>query len=278
MRVERATNVSPMNGLLLLKLTLVPALIAAVTLAGRRWGPAVAGWLSAFPVVAGPILLFMGLEQGPAFTATAAAGTLIAVLANLAFGIGYAHAVSRRLSWPISLLVGWAAYALVVATLRVNAPPMAYAAILVLIALALAPRLYPTASAAPAAPQHRASNDLWLRMLAGALLTGTVTHLASHMGPTLSGMLAMFPVMGSVLAAFTHRHESAPATIRLLKGMVLGYYAFSAFCVVLALTLPSWSLPASFLLALAVALSIQVISRLALQRSQPVPALWSPSK
>jgi hypothetical protein len=71
----------------ILKLILVPALIAGVTLAGRRWGPAVAGWLSAFPVVAGPILLFMALEHGPTFAATAAIGTLSAVLAILAFGV-----------------------------------------------------------------------------------------------------------------------------------------------------------------------------------------------
>jgi hypothetical protein len=45
-----------MNAVLLLKLLLVPLLIYLVTLAGRRWGPAVAGWLSAFPIVAGPIL------------------------------------------------------------------------------------------------------------------------------------------------------------------------------------------------------------------------------
>lgn len=267
-----------MTGLILLKLTLVPALIAAVTLAGRHWGPAVAGWLSAFPVVAAPILLFMSLEQGPAFTAKAATGTLTAVLANLAFGLGYAHAASRRRSWPISLVVGWAAYALVVAALSANAPPMAYASIFVLIALGLAPRLYPKPSAAPAATPRRPNSDLWLRMVSGALLTGTVTHLAPHIGPTLSGMLAMFPVMGSVLAAFTHRHEGIPATLRLLQGMVLGYYAFSAFCIVLALTLPTWPLGSSFALALGLALSIQVISRLALHCSLPGPALWSPSK
>ena len=50
-----------MSLVFILKLILVPALIAGVTLAGRRWGPAVAGWLSAFPVVAGPILLVMAL-------------------------------------------------------------------------------------------------------------------------------------------------------------------------------------------------------------------------
>ena len=268
-----------MNGLILLKLTLVPALIAAVTLAGRCWGPAVAGWLSAFPVVSAPILLFMALEQGAGFTAKPATGTLTAVLANLAFGIGYARAASRRRPWSISLLVGWAAYALVVAALSTHALHIAYAAILVLTALWLAPSFYPSPSAdIQASAPRRARNDLWLRMVAGALLTGTVTQLAFSIGPTLSGMLAMFPVMGSVLAAFTHRHEGANATIRLLKGMVLGYYAFSAFCLVLVLTLPSWSLASSFLAALAVALSIQVISRLALQRGQPGPVLWSPSK
>lgn len=37
-----------MTAVLALKLFLVPVLIYLVTLAGRRWGPLVAGWLSAF--------------------------------------------------------------------------------------------------------------------------------------------------------------------------------------------------------------------------------------
>ncbi len=56
-----------MSALLLLKLLLVPALIWAITLAAHRWGPAVGGWLSGFPVVSGPILLFLVLERGPDF-------------------------------------------------------------------------------------------------------------------------------------------------------------------------------------------------------------------
>ena len=46
--------------MILLKLLLVPLLLAAVTLAGRRWGQSVAGWLGSFPIVAGPILLIAG--------------------------------------------------------------------------------------------------------------------------------------------------------------------------------------------------------------------------
>jgi hypothetical protein len=61
---------------LTLKLFLVPALIYIVTLIGRRWGPGVAGWFSALPIVSGPILLVMALEQGTGFASVAAGRTV----------------------------------------------------------------------------------------------------------------------------------------------------------------------------------------------------------
>lgn len=266
-----------MSMILILKLLLVPALMAGVTLAGRRWGPGVAGWLSAFPVIAGPILLFMALEQGAAFTATASVGTLTAVLANLAFGIAYARAATRY-AWPGCLAAGLSTYFLCVAALRQDAPSLTPTALLVVLALLLAPKLYPAASASADQPPSRATSDLGLRMLAGALLTALVTQFAANMGPGLSGMFAMFPVMGSVLTVFTHRHEGPAAATRLLKGMVLGYYAFSVFCTILALTLPSLGVAPSFLMGLGAALLVQITSRLALPQRQPGPAIWSHSR
>ena len=106
-----------MSFILALKLALVPALIGAVTLAGRRWGATVAGWLSAFPIVAGPILFFIALEQGAAFVARAAVGTLSAVLAILVFAISYAWAATR-FGWSICLAAAFAAYFSAVALLE----------------------------------------------------------------------------------------------------------------------------------------------------------------
>jgi hypothetical protein len=250
----------------ILKLILVPLLIAGVTMAGRRWGAAVAGWLSAFPVVSGPILLFMALEQGPAFTAQAAMGTLSAVLAILAFGIAYAWAAIRH-HWAVSLMAGFLGYAAAVAGLSLWTPPLWLAASAVAAALLLAPRLYP--SLPPSRPALAQSfMDIPLRMVAGALLVWLVTHFAARMGPHLSGIFAMFPVMGSVLTVFSHRQSGAAFAIGMLRGMVLGYYAFAAFCVMLALALPTsiGTLPA-FMLALASAVAIQALSRSALQAS-----------
>jgi hypothetical protein len=248
-----------MHFLLVLKLSLVPTLIACITLAGRRWGPAVAGWLSAFPVVAAPILFFIAIEQGPAFAAQAAAATLSAVLAILVFALAYAWCASR-LSWQFSLLGGFGAYALAVSALTWWAPGMALSSITVLAALAVAPRLFPTLPEASVAGAAR-SGDLHLRMIAGAILVLFVTTFSSTLGPQLSGILAMFPVMSSVLTVFSHRHSGAAFAVRLLRGTVLGYYAFASFCIVVSLALGAWSIAVAFLGALACALAIQLVSR-----------------
>jgi hypothetical protein len=70
---------------LLAKLLLAPACVVAVSLAGRRWGIAVAGILGGLPVVAGPILVVLTLVHGSAFGAEAAAGTLLGLAALTLF-------------------------------------------------------------------------------------------------------------------------------------------------------------------------------------------------
>lgn len=256
-----------MNLILTLKLLLVPALIAGVTLAGRRWGPAVAGWLSAFPVVSAPILFFIALDQGAAFAANAAVGTLSAVLAILAFGLSYAWAATRY-GWGLSLLAGFATYLAAVTALSLWRPGLWPAACAVLAALLLAPRLFPVA-ATSTPPASAKSKDIHWRMTAGAILVLLVTHFSARLGPQLSGVFAMFPVMSSVLVVFSHRHAGAGFAINMLRGMVLGYYAFAVFCLSLALVLPALGLGGAFLTTLAGAVLAQAGSRVVLQRGRP---------
>jgi len=68
-------------GVIVLKLVVTPLLIAVATLVARRWGHGVGGWLSGFPLTSAPVSVFLALEQGPAFAAGAAAGTLLGLAA-----------------------------------------------------------------------------------------------------------------------------------------------------------------------------------------------------
>jgi hypothetical protein len=98
-------------GILLLELALAPMLV--VGRPGRpSLGPRASGTLIALPLVAGPILLVIALEQGEEFGARAARGALLGIVALSAFCVVFARAGSR---WTLALLVGWLAYAVVAA-------------------------------------------------------------------------------------------------------------------------------------------------------------------
>jgi hypothetical protein len=244
---------------LALKLVLVPSLIYAITLAGRRWGPAVAGWLSGFPIVSAPILFFVAVEQGPDFASAAAGATLSAVPAVLLFVTTYAW-LAQRNRWIMCLLGGMLAYFSMIALLYLTAPPVVLAAPLVYAIIWIAPRFFPQVTSAAAPPPFE-KGELALRMGAGAALVLSLTYFAADLGPRLSGLFAMFPVLGIVLAVFSHRHAGSAFTIQLLRGMIAGFYAFTSFCLVLTLTLPPLGIGYAFALALGCATLVQGLMR-----------------
>jgi hypothetical protein len=244
-----------MPGLLALKLFLVPGLIAGISLAGRRWGAAVAGALAGFPVVTGPILLFVALDRGASFAAEAAVAAINAVLGNIAFGIAYAW-VSRTRSWRFGLAAGWIAYFVLIAFFDLLHSSAALAFGLTIGGLLLAPKLYP--SGGTDLPQGGVpKSDMPYRMIAGALLVIAVTLLSASLGPSLTGLLSVFPVMGSVLAVFSHRNVGQRFAVTLLRGMVQGFYAFTVFCLILAWGLKTPLGLLSFVAALAAAILLQ---------------------
>ncbi len=238
-----------------LKLLLVPSLIGIITLAGRRWGPAIAGWLSGFPVVAGPILLLVALEQGPSFAAVSAGGALTAVLANVLFCLAYSWAASR-FPWWASLAAGLLGYCAAAFLLTLAVLPDSVMFGLTLVALWIASHAFPAVAVRPAGPPSPA--ELPIRMVAGAVLVVVITVSASALGPRLSGLFSALPLMGSVLAAFSHPAYGAGAAIHLLRGMVAGFYALATFCFTLTFALAAWGVARGFIFALGCALAVQL--------------------
>ncbi|HEY9087082.1 MAG TPA: hypothetical protein VIO36_02855, partial [Anaerolineaceae bacterium] len=125
-----------------LKLLLAPALMAAATLAGRRWGPAVSGWLIGFPFISAPISLVMAVEQGPGFAARAAAGTLAGQACVCLFSLVYFW-LAYRLAWWQCILLALAVYFACTAALNAFALPLLAAAGLLAALALLLPRILP---------------------------------------------------------------------------------------------------------------------------------------
>jgi hypothetical protein len=254
--------------LLALKVVLVPAFLAALTVAGRVWGPSVAGWLAGLPVVAGPIVLLLALERGPSFAAQASVASIAAIAASEAFNFAYAWSC-RRVAWPLALvvgMVGWVGVAILLTQLPAG---LAWAVAAACVAVAVSQSGLPRVTGhVPAA--RLGLGDLAVRMLAGALLTVAVTTLSASLGATWSGLLSVFPLLGIVLAVSAQRAHGADFVALLMRGMVIGRASFAAFFAVTATMLPRYGVWLSFACAALVSIVVQGATRRMLNAERPV--------
>lgn len=237
----------------------MPALLAAVTLAARRWGQGVAGWLGGFPIVAGPVLLVLTLEQGPAFGARAATAAVAGMAPTMVFVIVYAR-LAARLTWWQVVAAGFLAWAGMVALVSV-APAGLVASVLVGAAgLALAALLVrrPPGPVRPLPPNRL---ELPARMAVGVLLTFVSSAIATAFGPRFAGYAAIFPLVASVVAGFSHALHGPETAVRFLAGLARGLWSVAVFALGLALLLPVTGVAPAFLAALAATLLFHVALR-----------------
>ena len=217
---------------LLLKVALAPALVVAATLVARRWGDRVGGIVIAVPVVAGPILLVLGLEQGEAFVDRAARSALVGIVAVCAYCLVVDRAL--RHGWAPALAAGWLVYALLVVPLaQVDLPPPAG------LALAVAAIAGTRALVGRGAKDTKAKVvpppwDLWARAGVTAALVIGLTTVAGDLGAATSGVLTPFPLATSVLVAFTAAQAGPDPARHTLGGYVTGLFGFATFFAVVA--------------------------------------------
>ena len=250
---------------LLLKLALTPALIGGASLAARRWGHAVSGWIVGLPLTSGPVAFFLAIERGASFASAAAIGSLAGAIAEVGFCIAYA-AVAARVSWPIALALASAAFVAVAALFELATLSLVTGSVAAAVSLVVALRLIPRGgrnAVLPPPPRW----DLPARMVIATALVLVITELAPVLGPRWSGVLATFPVYAAILTVFAHRTSPGPA-VDVLRGLLLGLFAFAGFFVVLGALIEHAGVAAAFVAAIASALAIQAAS-FALVRAVP---------
>ncbi len=256
--------------LFLLKIFLVPAAILLLSLAGRKWGPAVSGTLAGLPVIVAPILLFLGIDQGLDFAMRSTNGALSGASSLAIFCFVYAWSstcfgVARSLVLSISTfaLCTYVFWAFPCPTLLT----FAFNIILIIVLIKLLPN-ESTAKASYNIPRH----EIICRMIAAALLVIVLTSSATVLGPRLSGLLPPFPIAGTVLAGFTHTYYGHGATLKLLRGFILGLIAMSVFAYSLLTVTPLFGFVLSF--GLSIILSLIVGATITIHSTKLSPYLY----
>jgi hypothetical protein len=256
-----------------LKIVLTPALIGAASLAGRRWGPAVSGWLVGLPFTSAPIALFLAVDRGSSFAAAVAHGTLAGTISQALFCVAYGW-LARRGGWPSALVGGCLAFAISTAALQRWTPPLPVLLPGVVGVLVLALRLMPDARRrASSARREPPRWDIPLRMAAATGVVLLLTGIAPALGPRLTGLLSPFPLYAAILTVFGHQFEGAGTAVSVLRGLLAGLFAFAGFFVAVAVLLERGGIVLAFGVATLVAFVLQAFSLLVIGRGhKPVPA------
>ena len=262
--------------LLLLKLTLTPILVGGASLAARRWGPTIGGWIVALPLTSGPVLLFIALEHGPSFAADTSVGTLLGLVAITGFCIGFTAGSVRGPATAFATAT--VAYAVTGLVAQIAAPwPFALLAVLTACAIVVALVRLPPTSGARSTTSHPVW-DLPARMIVGTALVLGLTTVAPLLGPVASGIVTTFPVYVSVISMFAFLHDGRPAALGVLRGLLVGLFGtIGFFAAVHVLVVPAGIGPA-FAAAVAVALAVSGIAlrRVGLAASASAAATLEP--
>jgi hypothetical protein len=218
------------------------------TLAARRWGAAAAGWAAATPVVAGPVLLVFVLDHGRAFGSEAATSATLGLISLALFTVVYARAAAGGVPWLLCLPVGWATFIVATVAMSVVALPTPVA-LIAAVAAFRALRAVTGVGPVVESQERRLPGDLGLRMVAALTMVVVLGLVAAMLGARESGLLAPFPIIGSVMAAFTHITHGRDAmrgyTVALLKGLP----SFALFTATVAVALVPLGTVAAFVLA-----------------------------
>jgi len=174
-----------------------------------------------------------------------------------------------------SVLCGWAAFLAGVAVMSLVQPPLSLSLVLVAICFATGLWVLPPVPWPPPAAAPLPWWDLPARAVAALCLVLALTAISGALGPHLSGLLAPFPIITSILAVFTHAHGGVNQLGVLLSNFLIGFYGFAAFCFALAVALPGLETGVAFGLAAAVALAVQALVFLQRSRLIPVPSTSS---
>lgn len=242
--------------LLFFKLVFTPVLMLLSTLASRKWGETVGGLLVGLPLTSGPISLFLALEHGKEFAASATTGSLAATIAQASFAVAYCR-LARR-GWLPALFAATSTFILAAALLQLSGIKQTGLFVLALPVMMAALKIMPRSLVIKSSLAHP-RGDIPFRILLIVLLVMGVTMAAPYLGAEVSGVIASFPFMAVILAVFAHVLAGFEAAQRVMRGLVGGLFSFAIFFWVLSQFLVSFNLTVTYATAIFAALVVQFI-------------------
>jgi hypothetical protein len=239
---------------LALRMAVTAAFVVTASVITERSGPVIGALIATLPISAGPSYVFLALDHDAAFIAEGALASLPINAATILLCLTYVVLAQRRsmLASFSAAVVVWIALATLIRMIHwsllggILANVVAFAVCLPLLKRFRNVRM-PLIT--------RRWYDIPLRALLVSTLVATVVTLSGRVGPTISGIIALFPVVFTSMMLILHPRIGGPPTAAVLANSGWGLIGLGIAIAVLHVAALGFGSAAGLSLALTVCVS-----------------------
>ncbi len=212
---------------LLVKMGCAAMVVVLASLAVERVGPVIGALIATLPVAGGPAYIFLAMEHGPDFIATATIAGYPSLIGQALYQVAYIH-IAPRHGTLVSLLASLSVWAMTVLSVRATGWGFAVLAPLTFAAFVVA-HLWVRRRIAwgGGPPPHRRWFDLPVRAGAVMCVTGSVILAGRLAGPGVAGLMAMVPTVFTSLILILQPRIGGRNTAAVVGSGLIGMVGFT---------------------------------------------------
>jgi hypothetical protein len=236
---------------LALRMAVTAAFVVTASIITERSGPVIGALIATLPVSAGPSYVFLALDHDAAFIAQGALASLPVNAATIFLGLTYV-VLAQRHSMPISLSAAVAVWIALALATRLVEWSILGGIVVNVIAFAICVPLLQRFRHVKMPLITRRWYDIPLRAALVSTLVATVVTLSGWVGPTVSGIIALFPVVFTSLMLILHPRIGGRPTAAVIANGGWGLIGFAIAIAVMHVAALRFGSAAALSLALAV--------------------------
>jgi hypothetical protein len=212
---------------LALKMAVTAGFVIAAAMVAERAGTAIGAIVATLPVAAGPAYVFVALDHDSAFISASAIGSIAAHAATAVFSLVYI-VLAQRSGVVVSVggaVAVWFMLAFMLRSVSWTFTGVVAANLAIFgVCIALTNRYRYVRMPVIVRKWY----DIAVRAFLVACLVAAVVGLSGHVGPIMTGLLAVYPIVMTSLMLIFQPRVGGPATAALIANTMWGLVGFSA--------------------------------------------------
>ena len=210
---------------LVLRMAVTAAFVVTASVITERSGPVIGALIATLPISAGPAYVFLALDHDAAFIAEGAVASLSINAATVLLVLTYVM-LAQRHTMIVSFCAAIAVWVVVATSMRIAHLSLLGAIIANAVAFVIALPLVRRFRNVKMPLITRRWYDIPLRAALVSTLVASVVTLSTWVGPTVSGIIALIPLVFISMMLILHPRIGGPPTAAVLANSLWGLIGF----------------------------------------------------